>query len=281
MNKEESKLKKILGLIILSLGLVFSFSSTVSYAEELQEATPAIDISILQNVEREGRKEEFRMVYRLSQLNGYPKLEITPSIYEVVNTKNQEKVHKVILHFGQGGIAFPQAGEYRLEFAPVYQSKFNAVVKDAPTYLLNFTVNADLLITRAIIYREDNGKKVDELVYSFLMKGMLPPIDSSSSSSSSSSSGSSTTETTSESSTSTTESSSSQVPPVTSSTDGNKQPSKLPNTGNPISRVTNKVLKFLHLPQTGTKTATYLGLVGLALIVIAALRVAHYMKNRK
>ena len=274
-------MKKILGVTLLILGMIFSFSSTINRADELQEATPAIEISIIQNVERQGIAEDFRMAYHLSQINDYPKLDIQPSTFEVMNTKDQAKVHKVILRFGEGGIAFPQAGEYRLRFAPVYQGSSNILAKDAPTYLLNFTVNADLLITRAIIYREDNGKKVDELVYSFLMKGMLPPIDSSSSSSSSSSSGSSTTETTSESSTSTTESSSSQVPPVTSSTDGNKQPPKLPNTGNPISRVTNKVLKFLHLPQTGTKTATYLGLVGLALIVIAALRVAHYMKNRK
>ncbi len=271
-------MKKMLGVTLLILGMIFSFSSTINRADELQEATPAIEISIIQNVERQGIAEDFRMAYHLSQMNDYPKLDIQPSTFEVINTKDQAKVHKVILRFGEGGIAFPQAGEYRLRFAPVYQGSSNILAKDAPTYLLNFTVNADLLITRAIIYREDNNKKVDELVYSFLMKGMLPPIDSSSSSSSS---GSSTTETTSESSTSTTESSSSQVPPVTSSTDGNKQPSKLPNTGNPISRVTNKVLKFLHLPQTGTKTATYMGLVGLALIVIVALRVAHYMKNRK
>lgn len=271
-------MKRILGVTWLIFGIIFSLSSTVNLADELQEATPAIEISIIQNIERQGVSEDFRMAYRLTQTNDYPKLAIQPATFEVVNTKDQAKVHKVILRFGEGGIAFPLAGEYHLKFSPIYQGSSHVLAKDAPTYLLNFTVNADLLITRAIIYREDNGKKVDELVYSFLMKGMLPPIDSSTSSSSS---GSSTTEMTSELSTSTTESSSSQVPPVTSSTDGNKQPPKLPNTGNPISRVTNKVLKILHLPQTGTKTATYLGLIGLALIVIAALRVAHYMKNRK
>ena len=149
-------MKKILGITLLILGMIFSFSSTINRADELQEATPAIEISIIQNVERQGIAEDFRMAYHLSQINDYPKLDIQPSTFEVMNTKDQAKVHKVILRFGEGGIAFPQAGEYRLRFAPVYQGSSHILAKDAPTYLLNFTVNADLLITRAIIYPSRN-----------------------------------------------------------------------------------------------------------------------------
>lgn len=159
-----------------------------------------------------------------------------------LSQKSNGKLERTIT-FGEGGISFPSAGYYVVNFVPKTQ---NLVVDSAksnlPTYQLRFNVDQNLRI-QVTIYNINDDKKTDKLYYKYLVKNGNNAFQPSPNHSSS-------------------------IP-----TNGKEN-------SDVVGKAVNQTLKFLRLPQTGSQQATFIGWLGIFLIIGAGVRVLFAIKRR-
>lgn len=265
-------------VVLLAIGCFFGIGSTVRAAEK----ATYFDVSLKQILEKESGANGMTGVYQLSLVQGELPSEVKMPMNVAISASDTQKM---VLTFGQKdeGKVIPLLPTTRYSFElSLLSAKGEILQQTAPIYRIEIqterVVAGKVPIHWAFIRDMGSDKKVDEIEYTFKLKGHVAPP---STSDSSSSSNSSTTDTTMTSTTTSTTISTTISSTTTSTSDKAVVPPRLPNTGNPISRVTNKVLKILKLPQTGTQQATYIGLIGLVLILAVVIRVFFIVKKRQ
>ena len=248
--------RKLVWILVFFVSLLVGGNVQKIFADEL---STTITVDVVQTLSGDAIPDAFTAQYQLKPGNPLAQSKAAAEIPDDFASFTLDKTNnKKTLSFGRQGVLLKSEGDYTFTLSTLQANM--------PTYKIDIKVNGNLGISEVVVLKDDaSHKKSDSFTFHYVFNKETEPTSTSTSSSESLSTTSS----------STTSSS------TTTSSSAPGGGSGLPRTGNPIADTTNKVLKAMHLPQTGTQEATFIGLFGILLVLGGGGRIFFILWKRR